>query len=188
MTCLEHLRFRLAAPCDAHSVAALHADSWRRHYRSAYSDAFLDGDVTADRQAVWSDRLRTPDPRYHTILAEDNDRLVGFAHSVLDDDPTWGALLDNLHVVHGQKRRGIGSRLLAATAQVVIEHAKRPALYFMGPGTEHRRTGLLPGTRRHMRRSPASLGTRWRTGTAQRLAGRPALRLARSPRAARAPD
>jgi hypothetical protein len=32
----------------------LHADSWRRHYRGAYADAFLDGDVLADR------RIHTP--------------------------------------------------------------------------------------------------------------------------------
>ncbi len=44
------------------------------------------------------------------MLAEDRDGLVGFAHTVFDDDPRWGALLDNLHVVYGEKRRGVGSR------------------------------------------------------------------------------
>lgn len=126
---LDRPQFRLAGPSDAKGVASLHTDSWRRHYRGAYSDAFLDGDVAADRLTVWADRLRKPDPRHRTILAEDSDGLVGFAHTVLDDDPTWGALLDNLHVVSGQKRRGIGSRLLALTAQAVTEQAKRPGLY-----------------------------------------------------------
>jgi hypothetical protein len=37
---------------------------------------------------------------------------VGLAHTVLDDNPTWGALLDNLHVVYGLKRQGVGTRLL----------------------------------------------------------------------------
>lgn len=129
MACPDHLRFRLAGPGDAPSVAALHADSWRRHYRGAYSDAFLDGDVSADRLTLWSDRLRVPDPGHRTILAEDNDGLVGFAHTVLDDDPTWGALLDNLHVIHRRKRRGVGARLLAATAQAVTEAATNPRLY-----------------------------------------------------------
>lgn len=126
---LDRPQFRLARPSDAKGVASLHTDSWRRHYRGAYSDAFLDGDVAADRLTVWADRLRKPDPRHRTILAEDSDGLVGFAHTVLDDDPTWGALLDNLHVVSGQKRRGIGSRLLALTAQAVTEQAKGPGLY-----------------------------------------------------------
>jgi ribosomal protein S18 acetylase RimI-like enzyme len=125
---LEEPQFRLAGPADAVAVANLHADSWRRHYRGAYSDAFLDGDVVADRLAVWTDRLREPNSRRCTILAEDGS-LVGFAHTVFDDDPTWGALLDNLHVADGHKRRGIGARLLALTAEAVIERPERTGLY-----------------------------------------------------------
>ena len=45
MTSPDDLRFRPADADDAAAVAGLHADSWRRHYRGAFSDAFLDGDV-----------------------------------------------------------------------------------------------------------------------------------------------
>jgi ribosomal protein S18 acetylase RimI-like enzyme len=128
MADLEGPQFRLAGPADARAVANLHADSWRRHYRGAYSDAFLDGDVAADRLALWSDRLREPDPRRCTILAE-NGSLVGFANTLFDDDPTWGALLDNLHVADGHQRRGIGSRLLSLTAKAVIARPERTGLY-----------------------------------------------------------
>jgi ribosomal protein S18 acetylase RimI-like enzyme len=124
----EELQFRLAGPADAEAVAKLHAESWRRHYRGAYSDAFLDGDVVADRLAVWTDRLREPDPRRLTILAEDGG-LVGFANTVFDRDPTWGALLDNLHVDNRHKRRGTGSGLLALTAKAVIARPERTGLY-----------------------------------------------------------
>jgi ribosomal protein S18 acetylase RimI-like enzyme len=125
---LEQPQFRFAAPADAQAVANLHADSWRRHYRGAYSDAFLDGDVVADRLAVWTERLREHDPRRCTILAEDGS-LVGFANTVFDEDPRWGALLDNLHVADGHKRRGIGSRLLALTAEALMRQPQRTGLY-----------------------------------------------------------
>ena len=128
MAHLEGPQFRLADPADAEAVANLHAESWRRYYRGAYSDAFLDGDVFADRLAVWTDLLREPNPRRCTILAEDGS-LVGFAHTVFDDDPTWGALLDNLHVADGHKRRGIASRLLALTAEALIARSERTGLY-----------------------------------------------------------
>jgi GNAT superfamily N-acetyltransferase len=118
---LDDLRFRLADVSDAAAIAALHADSWRRHYRGAYADAFLDGDVEKDRLAVWSERLGEPDRDTHTIVAEDGGRLIGFAHTVFEVDPRWGALLDNLHVVHGEKRRGIGSRLMALSARAAIK-------------------------------------------------------------------
>jgi GNAT superfamily N-acetyltransferase len=118
---LEALNSRLADRSDAEAIARLHADSWRRHYRGAYSDAFLDGDVLADRIAVWTDRMRDPDGRHQTILAERGGDLVGFAHTIFEEDQTWGALLDNLHVARGRKRRGVGSQLLALTARAVIE-------------------------------------------------------------------
>ena len=128
MTHLEEPQFRLAGPADAKAVAHLHADSWRRYYRGAYADGFLDGDVVADRLAVWTDRLREPDPHRCTLLAEDGS-LVGFANTVFDDDPRWGALLDNLHVADSHKRRGIGSRLLALTAEAVIGRPPKTGLY-----------------------------------------------------------
>lgn len=111
------VRYREADAGDAEGIAALHADSWRRHYRGALSDAFLDGDLAADRLAVWTERFRRPDPGSVTVLAEDPDgTLVGFTHVIFEHDPTWGALLDNLHVAAGQQRRGIGSRLLELSA------------------------------------------------------------------------
>jgi len=123
------VRVRFADTPDAPAIAALHADSWRRHYRSAYSDAFLDGDVATDRHAVWIRQLRNPPASHCTLVAENGGALVGFAHTVLNDDPTWGALLDNLHVAFVLKRNGVGSSLLAATAQTVAARTPESGLY-----------------------------------------------------------
>jgi hypothetical protein len=57
------LRFRAAGPEDAYAVAALHASSWQRHYRGAFSDAFLDDDVAGYLLPLWTERLTSPDPR-----------------------------------------------------------------------------------------------------------------------------
>jgi ribosomal protein S18 acetylase RimI-like enzyme len=123
------LRLRKAEPADAADVAALHADSWRRHYRGAYSDTFLDGDVEADRLAVWSGRLGANDPFRHTVVAHHDDTLVGFVHVVFDDDPRWGSLVDNLHVTHSMKRRGLGTRLMRQAAVAVAENAPDGGMY-----------------------------------------------------------
>jgi hypothetical protein len=79
------VRFRFAGADDAEQIAVLHADSWRRHYRGAYADSFLDGDVVADRRSVWSARLAAS-TNSETVLAEHDGRLVGFIHVVFDDD------------------------------------------------------------------------------------------------------
>ena len=121
----HELEFRFATHLDADAIAALHADSWRRHYRGAYADSFLDtDDLVADRLTIWRRRLREPAVEAVTIVAVQDGELIGFAHTVLDDDPTYGALLDNLHVRYQLKRLGIGRRLLADTAAALI--ARRP--------------------------------------------------------------
>jgi ribosomal protein S18 acetylase RimI-like enzyme len=119
---------RFAGPADADAIAGLHADSWRRHYRGAYADAFLDGDAEADRRQVWTARFAAP-AHAQTILAERDGELVGFLHVFFDHDPRWGSLIDNLHIRHDQRRAGIGSRLLASCAEAVAAEAAGPAAY-----------------------------------------------------------
>jgi GNAT superfamily N-acetyltransferase len=123
------LHFRPARLADAAVVAALHADSWRSHYRGAYSDVYLDGEAGADRMAIWKDRLTPATGRDHTLLAEQRGVVVGFVHTILGEDPIWGALLDNLHVTHGHKRRGIGARLVKLSAEFVVKQAPGSGLY-----------------------------------------------------------
>ena len=129
------LRFRTAGPGDAPAVAALHADSWQRHYRGAFADAFLDHEAPAFLLDRWTGRLAAPGPGDRTILAELDQgqagqaELVGLAHTVLDDDPAWGALLDNLHVRYGVKRHGVGTRLLSLTAEAVLAGRPGSGLY-----------------------------------------------------------
>jgi ribosomal protein S18 acetylase RimI-like enzyme len=123
------MEYRRATARDAEAVAALHAESWRRHYRGALSDAYLDGDVSADRLVVWTDRLTAPRPEYGTIIADDDGAVIGFVHVILEDDPRWGALVDNLHVAYTRKRDGFGSRLMAEAAALVLEQTPPTGLY-----------------------------------------------------------
>ena len=122
------LRFRSAGIEDAEQVALLHADSWRRFYRGAYADSFLDGDIAANRREVWSARLAVPADA-DTILAEYDGELVGFVHVAFDDDPRWGSLVDNLHIFHSRRRGGVGTQLLGRAARAVTERATGNAMY-----------------------------------------------------------
>ncbi len=110
------VHLRAAGPADASAIAALHAESWRRHYRGAYPDVFLDGPVFDDRRLVWEARLAAASAQQHILLAEDETGLAGFACAYGGHDPYWGSLLDNLHVRAEQHGRGIGARLLRGVA------------------------------------------------------------------------
>jgi GNAT superfamily N-acetyltransferase len=116
--------FRRAGSDDTESVARLHADSWRRHYRGAYADAFIDGDVERDRLQVWAERLSTRDATTSTILAEDGTSVIGFVHVIFDEDAQFGSLIDNLHVVFDRKRAGIGTQLMSHAAAAVLAHGR----------------------------------------------------------------
>jgi ribosomal protein S18 acetylase RimI-like enzyme len=123
------VRYREATENDADAIATLHADSWRRHYRGAYLDEYLDGDILTERMEVWSARLAPPRQNQFTVCAEADGDLVGFAHTVFGHDPIWGALLDNLHVRSDQKRSGIGTRLLSEAAQELTLRRPSEPLY-----------------------------------------------------------
>lgn len=123
------MEYRDATRHDIGAIATLHAESWRRNYRGAYADRFLDGDVVTDRLIAWTDRLMRPRPDHHTVVAEHEDEIVGFVHTIFDHDPTWGALLDNLHVTHTLTGRGIGTRLMAATAAAIVDRTPSTGMY-----------------------------------------------------------
>jgi GNAT superfamily N-acetyltransferase len=123
------MNLRTASARDAKPIADLHAESWRRHYRGAFRDSFLDGDIFAERLAVWSERLANLDRRPFTVIAEELGEMIGFAHTIPDHDTVYGALLDNLHVRHDRKRCGVGSALMRETARVLTRRNIRSGLH-----------------------------------------------------------
>ena len=124
---MEVVVYRSALAADAATVAELHADSWRRHYRGAYPDEYLDGPVFDDRLAVWSERLADPARAASTVLASVAGELVGFVHVVHDADELHGSLIDNLHVRSGRERTGVGRELMRRAATLVVrERPGRP--------------------------------------------------------------
>ena len=55
--------------------------------------------------------------------------MIGFAHTILDSHREGGALLENLHVSHDFKGRGIGTQLLSESARALIERRPTSGLF-----------------------------------------------------------
>lgn len=116
-----------AGPLDAQSIALLHAESWRNTYRGILPDEFLDRRVVADRLEFWTERATIPASGRRLLLkAVGGEALRGFVCVLLDEEPKWGARLDNLHVSPAAKGTGVGYALF---------HAAREWIARTSPGT-----------------------------------------------------
>jgi len=114
---------------DLEAVAALHCASWRTAYRGILSDAYLDGNLLSDRREVWHLKLAMITDRQFGWLAKHDGEPVGFAFASLDDDHTWGTLVDNLHLLPSHQGAGIGRALLTTVAKVAHARATHPGLF-----------------------------------------------------------
>lgn len=109
---------RDATAPDAPAIAALHAANWRSAYTEVLDPAYLAGPINADRLAVWEERLGTADPMQEVVVAAADDGvLAGFTCLYHASDPTWGALVDNLHTAAAVRGTGLGKRLLREAAR-----------------------------------------------------------------------
>jgi GNAT superfamily N-acetyltransferase len=113
--------FRPATLADSERIASLHTDSWRDAYPGILPEDYLDGPIAQERARLWQARLasRGADRRY-VLLVESEEGLVGFVCVLLDEEPGWGACLDNLHVLPKLKGHGLGRQLFSKAAEWVM--------------------------------------------------------------------
>lgn len=126
------ITFRHANPSDHDRIATLHTASWRSAYRGILADTYLDGPIKAERAQRWLLRLTTNQPDRQLVLFAErtaDQNLLGFVCVLLDDDPAWGACLDNLHVRPDLTGAGIGRLLLVHAARWVSLAAPDSALH-----------------------------------------------------------
>jgi GNAT superfamily N-acetyltransferase len=85
------------------------------------SDAYLDDEIAEERKRLWRAHFLAPgiDRRY-VLLVEINKKLVGFVCVLLDEEPAWGACLDNLHIRPEHRSQGLGRQLFAKSTKWVM--------------------------------------------------------------------
>jgi GNAT superfamily N-acetyltransferase len=114
---MNTIHFRAATLADSQSIASLHIESWRDAYRGILPDEYLAGPIADERTEFWRSRLSSPGAeRRYTLLARSGGVSVGFACVLLDPEPSWGVLLDTLHVHPKLRGKGIGRQLFHKAA------------------------------------------------------------------------
>lgn len=108
---------------DYKSLARLHAQNWRENYRGILSDFFLDNMLDQYMEDTWQKKLHSPTAKQFTTIALSEEKLAGFSCLVLDDDETFGSMLDNLHVAQDEQNKGIGKLLVQHCAGIISDLA-----------------------------------------------------------------
>jgi len=118
---MNTVTYRQATRADAEAIASVHTKNWREAYRGILPDAYLKGPIANERLDLWRSRFAAAGAdRHFVLLAESEGDLVGFVCVLLDEEPQWGACLDNLHILPGWRGRGMGRELFGLAAQWVM--------------------------------------------------------------------
>jgi len=112
---------RPAQPEDALAVARVHVRSWQVAYRGLLPDGYLSQLRPEDRAAKY-DFTHTDPQKPHTIVAEDNGLITGFATTMPSRDPALPnhGELAALYADPDHWNRGIGAALIVAARTRLI--------------------------------------------------------------------
>ncbi|MGX7679933.1 N-acetyltransferase family protein [Jatrophihabitans sp. DSM 45814] len=117
---------RPAAPADAGDIARIQIETWRQAYTKVLPEAVLQSLDPVASSSAWQLAIeKPPSLQHHVLLAMEGDARVGFAAfgpdsdaQPNDPDPERTSAIGVLLVEPRWGRRGHGSRLLAAVADL----------------------------------------------------------------------
>jgi len=111
------VRVRRARPDDAVAIAHVHVRSWQSAYRGLVPQEYLDGLDPERRRQMWERVLATDGwPRSGTLVAENDDGVVAFAHvGPSRDDDAEGTVgeLSAIYALSTVWGTGVGRALMA---------------------------------------------------------------------------
>ncbi|MDH2432357.1 GNAT family N-acetyltransferase [Pokkaliibacter sp. MBI-7] len=131
---MTNLVYRQAHSEDAEAIAKLHTLSWQTSLRGILPDAFLDQQVPNIHKNRWLEVLAGRPADYQgkddfLCLAEEHGELIGFVYCRKPEEPSWGTLLDNMHVQPELKGRGLGRQLAQRGARWSLEEAGSKSMH-----------------------------------------------------------
>ncbi|MEM7068965.1 MAG: GNAT family N-acetyltransferase [Pseudomonadota bacterium] len=106
------IQFREMVAGDAAEVSELYAGSWKRTYGSLYDEENLQIELDK-RFSEEKQRSEAENADIITLVAVDGDRVVGAAHSMMDDrNQAW---IERMHILPELHGSGLADDLMRAT-------------------------------------------------------------------------
>jgi ribosomal protein S18 acetylase RimI-like enzyme len=134
MNAEDDLVLRDATMEDLRSLAELHV----RTFNETHLGPGESGPTYATREWQWRDKLSEADATHFVLVLETaSKQLVGFiwCHPT-KDNPTWAARLNKIYLLRDYQRRGLGTRMVAAAVDRLVEHGLSSMALFTEPDNE----------------------------------------------------
>lgn len=114
------ISIRTAKAEDAGAIAHVHVESWKTTYSGIVPEAYLAGLDELLRTKLWQEWLAADSL---VLVAEKNGQVVGFANAGANREALEGcdAELYAIYLLQDAQKRGVGTALLRAIAQILTE-------------------------------------------------------------------
>lgn len=117
---------RVARLTDVPGITRVHVDSWQTTYAGLMPEDIL-ANINYERRAQNMERfLRGQPEKAATFVAEENDRIVGFAQCGPNRDPELAGMfsgeLYGIYLLKDWQRKGLGRQLVLAVTRFFLLH------------------------------------------------------------------
>lgn len=119
---MTELRIRKATVEDAEAVARLQVLGWQHAYRGQMPQDYLDGLSVERRREQHTQWLSTPAPKSHTLLAVQDDEVVGYCTVGPSAIEGKGANAGHLYAIYldpSSIGKGVGTALMRESVAVL---------------------------------------------------------------------
>jgi GNAT superfamily N-acetyltransferase len=130
---------RPATVQDAPALGRLHVRAWQAAYRGQMPEDYLDGLRPEERAAGWERSLRRDRDRDPVLVAQQEDRVVGFAVMGAAEDPQGAGELYAINVDPDHWGTGAGRALLATAEAELARLGYVQAVLWVLPGNARAR-------------------------------------------------
>ena len=117
---MQYMKIRPASKSDLEQIASIHIESWKGAYANDLPAEFFENQIDRVFAKYW---LEITIQEEDLVLVAEDDTIIGFIAVWCRPDP----FIDNLHVMASRRSQNVGSALMMAAANGLIQRGYRTA-------------------------------------------------------------